>query len=88
MEKIYVLSFKWTEEGAWDENDEQHIDIIAVSSDKQLLIEKLYEWCKERFGENADDIGEWVGDKHDYFVCYIGELGTCSFSIEEVDLLK
>ncbi len=81
------MSFRWTEEGAWDENDEKHIDILSVSSDKQLLIDKVYEWCKEKLGEDADDIGEW-DDNHRYFDCYIEGIGSSSFTIEEVDLLK
>ena len=98
MEKIYVLSFRYTEEGAWDENDEQHIDIIAVSSSIEALHHRVYDWFREysfnipdddegaeKWLEENEGIGGWWDDTRRNFHFNDDE---GDFWIEEVDLLK
>ena len=101
MEKIYVLSFRYTEEGAWDENDEQHIDIIAVSSSIEALQHRVYDWFRkhnyeipdddaeaEKYLEEDEDIRGWWNDRRTNFNFYDACMGESDFWIEEVDYLK
>jgi hypothetical protein len=98
MEKIYVLSFRYTEEGAWDENDEKHIDIIAVSSSIEALRHRVYDWFRdyrfnipdddegaEKWLEENEGIGGWWDDTRTNFHFNDDER---DFWIEEVEFLK
>lgn len=86
MEKMYKLIFKWSEDDD-DGNLETLSEKIAVSSSKEELIDKVYEWFSER-DENADDFGHWDEDKS-RFHCFIDEcLIDTVFIIEEIDYLK
>lgn len=87
MEKMYKLIFKWSEDEENDGNIRTFTEEIAVSSSKEELIDKVYEWFDER-DENADDFGQWEEDKS-IFYCFLDEcLIDTVFIIEEVDLLK
>ena len=87
MEKMYKLSFRWSEKDD-DGNLETLTEKIAVSSSKEELIGKVYEWFREERDANADDYGQWEEDKS-IFYCFLDEfLIDTVFIIEEVDLLK
>lgn len=86
---MYKLSFRWSEDD--EDSDEPNLvtytEEIAVSSSKEELIDKVYEWFDER-DENADDFGKWDEDKSSFY-CFLDEfLIDTEFIIEEVDLLK
>lgn len=83
MEKMYKLNFRWSEDDD-DGNLVRYTEEIAVSSSKEELIDKVYEWFSER-DENADDFGYWLEDKS-IFYCFLGEyLIDTEFIIEEID---
>lgn len=87
MEKMYKLIFKWSEDEENDGNLRTFTEEIAVSSSKEELIDKVYEWFEER-DENADDFGKWDEDKSSFY-CFLDEcLIDTEFIIEEVDFLK